>query len=109
MQFFHRKENGERGGLRPGGIPGRDPAVAEEEIGRSRLARARRSRCVYGWAGVGRALQSLFHAGVRSRAGLAAGGVCQAAHGGLKTPSWAMMVAMSSAAHSSLILPSVTR
>jgi hypothetical protein len=36
-------------------------------------------------------------------------GGCQAAHGGLKTPSWAMMVAMSSAAHSSLILPSVTR
>ena len=34
---------------------------------------------------------------------------CQAAHGRLKTPSWAMMVAMSSAAHSSLILPSVTR
>jgi aryl-alcohol dehydrogenase-like predicted oxidoreductase len=34
---------------------------------------------------------------------------CQAAHGGLKTPSWAMMVAMSSAAHSSLILPSATR
>jgi peptide/nickel transport system permease protein len=33
----------------------------------------------------------------------------QAAHGGLKAPSWAMMVAMSSAAHSSLILPSVTR
>jgi hypothetical protein len=47
--------------------------------------------------------------GVRSRAGPAAGGECQAAHGGLKTPSWAMMVAMSSAAHSSLILPSVTR
>jgi len=33
----------------------------------------------------------------------------QAAHGGVKTSSWVMMVAMSSAAHSSLILPSVIR
>jgi hypothetical protein len=33
--------HGERGGLRPGGIPGRDPAVAEDEISRSRHARAR--------------------------------------------------------------------
>ena len=45
--------HGERGGLRPGGIPGRDPAVAEDEIGRSRHARARRSRCGYGCAGGG--------------------------------------------------------
>ena len=43
--------HGERGGLRPGGIPGRDPAVAEDEISRSRHARARRSRCGYGCAG----------------------------------------------------------
>jgi glyoxylase-like metal-dependent hydrolase (beta-lactamase superfamily II) len=34
---------------------------------------------------------------------------CQAAHGGLKAPIWAMIAATSSAAHSSLILPSVTR
>src|SRR5690349_10579041 len=34
---------------------------------------------------------------------------CQAAHGGVKTPTWVMMVVMSSAAHSSLILPSVIR
>jgi len=34
---------------------------------------------------------------------------CQAAHGGLKAPIWVMIVATSSAAHSSLILPSVTR
>jgi hypothetical protein len=39
----------------------------------------------------------------------AAGGRCQAAHGGLKAPIWAMIAATSSAAHSSLILPSVTR
>ncbi len=45
--------HGERGGLRPGGIPGRDPAVAEDEISRSRHARARRSRCGYGCAGGG--------------------------------------------------------
>jgi len=39
----------------------------------------------------------------------AAGRGCQAAHGGLKAPIWAMIAATSSAAHSSLILPSVTR
>lgn len=49
--------HGERGGLRPGGIPGRDPAVAEDENSRSRHARARRSRCGYGCAGWRRALQ----------------------------------------------------
>jgi len=38
-----------------------------------------------------------------------AGGRCQAAHGGLKAPIWVMIAATSSAAHSSLILPSVTR
>ena len=49
---------GERGGRCPSGIPGRDSAVAEDEIGRSRHARARRSRCGYGCAGgAGRALQ----------------------------------------------------
>jgi Glucose-6-phosphate dehydrogenase, NAD binding domain len=39
----------------------------------------------------------------------AAGRGGQAVHGGLKAPIWAMIDAMSSAAHSSLILPSVTR
>jgi hypothetical protein len=52
--------HGERGGLRPGGIPGRDPAVAEDEIGRSRHARARRSRCGYGCAGGGGGHFSLY-------------------------------------------------
>jgi hypothetical protein len=66
--------HGERGGLRPGGIPGRDPAVAEDEIGRSRHARARRSCCGQAVLGTGEGTSVLIHAGVRSRAGLAAGG-----------------------------------
>src|SRR4029079_11724723 len=44
-----------------------------------------------------------------SRIPQAAGRGGQAAHGGLKAPTWAMIAATSSAAHSSLILPSVTR
>ena len=77
-------------------LPGADPALA---CPRGLIRRIRASRLKSpgrtGWPGSG--------------IPQAAGRGCQAAHGGLKAPIWAMIVAMSSAAHSSLILPSVTR
>ena len=68
--------HGERGGLRPAGIPGRDPAVAEDEIGRSRPARARRSCCGQAVPGAGESTSVLIHAGfARVPAWLSAGDV----------------------------------